>query len=414
ILRYFLNELDGIDTTSDLQCIATISSGLDSLNLGSITFAPTSTGIDFFPVTIDSAQNQSFIASLIPDGNNNIVRLSVTGFCGNFSKTITVDFNEVPNIVISTPEVFSVFDYGVATRGSLQMSGQSEVADVNLAVSYNVYIDGGLSGDSFSITNQASVAGNVYIADPYATVSVGSKAVIAGDTGDAALDHIIIDAPQVQFPVPNPSFFESYATGPVLTSQEQVNIYSLSNPLSNAIIAANTNPTFASDIAVNGILFIEQPNIVTFSGQATVTGIIVGDGFVGPSTEDNKLVFSGQVQCFDVSQLTGAEFDDIKQQTGTFILAPGFSTSFSGQTQVSNGVIAASGIQFTGQAGGTVNGTIINYSSTQSVELSGQSSLFFNHTSEQVIPAGFLPPIEEPEALRLVYMPYTYSEPTVQ
>lgn len=400
IMRYFLDEMDGIDTTSDSQCIATISSGLDNLNLGSIDFTPTGTVINFNTVTIDSAQNQSFTASLaIPDSNSGTVRLSVTGSCGNFTKTITVDFNEVPTTIGG-----SVFKHGVATRGPLYMSGQSEMADVNLAVSYSVYIDGGLSGDSFSITNQASVAGNVYISDPYATVSIGGSAVIGGDSGEAAYDHVITDAPTIPFPIPNTSSFEAYATGPLITSET---VISSDANLNNAKIAADTNPTFSGDVAINGILFIEQPNVVTFSGKATVTGIIVGDGVVGPSTADNRLVFAGQVQCSDVSELTGAEFDDIKQQTGTFILAPGFGVSFSGQTQVDNGVIAASGISFTGQAGGVVNGTIINYSSTQPVDLGGQSSLLFNHTEEQVVPAGFS------LTKKLDYLPVSYSEPTI-
>jgi Tfp pilus assembly protein PilE len=399
IMRYFLDEMYGINTTSDSQCIASITSELGDLDLGSIEFTPTGTVINFNTVTIDSAQNQSFTASLIPDSNSGTVRLSVTGFCGNFSKTITVDFNEVPTTIGG-----SVFAHGVATRGPLYMSGQAEMADVNLAVSYSVYIDGGLSGDSFSITNQASVAGNVYISDPYATYSIGDKAVIGGDTGSDAEEHIITDAPTIPFPIPNTSLFEEYATGPLITSETVISSDAI---LNNAKIAANTNPTFSGDVAINGILFIEQPNVVTFSGKATVTGIIVGDGVVGPSTADNRLVFAGQVQCSDVSELTGAEFDDIKLQTGTFILAPGFGVSFSGQTQVDNGVIAASGISFTGQAGGVVNGTIINYSSTQPVDLGGQSSLLFNHTEEQVVPAGFS------LTKKLDYMPVSYSEPVI-
>jgi Tfp pilus assembly protein PilX len=395
VMKYFLN---GTNASTGSQCLGSIATELNSRfaadSISSINFTSTGTEIDFAQVPIDSTQNQSFTASL-SQLDDDTVRLSVTGFCGSFSKTITTDLN-----VVSRGN--SVFNYGVASKGALQMSGQAEITGVDLAVASSVYIDGGLSGDSFSITNQASVAGNVYIANPYATVSIGSMAVVGGESGAAAYNHVILDTAPAQFPTPNPSFFESYATGPVITSQEQVNGYAV---LNNAKIAPNTNPTFASDITINGVLFIEQPNIVTFSGQATVRGIIVGDGVVGPSTSDNKLLFSGQVECFDVSGLSGAEFDDIKQQTGTFIIAPGFSAEFSGQTDVSNGVIAASGIKFTGQAGGTINGSMINYSS-QPVILSGQSNLFFNRSGTEINPAGFSP------VKQLDYLPDTYTEPT--
>ena len=396
VMKYFLN---GINASTGSQCLNSIATELNirfatyAPPITSINFTSTGTEINFAQVSIDSAQNQSFTASL-SQLDSDTVKLSVTGFSGSFSKTITADLN-----VVSRGS--SVFNYGVASKGPLQMSGQAEITGVDLAVASSVYIDGGLSGDSFSITNQASVAGNVYIANPYATVSIGSRAVVGGESGAAAYNHVILDTPAAQFPTPNPSFFESYATGPVITSQTQISSYTV---LNNAKIAPNTNPTFASNIAINGVLFIEQPNVVTFSGQATVRGIIVGDGVVGPSTSANKLHFSGQVHCFDVSTLQGAEFDAIKQQTGTFIIAPGFSAEFSGQTNVSNGAIAASGIKFTGQAGGTINGSMINYSS-QPVVLSGQSSLFFNRSGTEINPAGFSP------VKQLDYLPGTYAEP---
>ncbi len=397
ILRHFLN---GINAEPGSGCIDSI---IDELNIqltpaefDNIHPQLISGQINFGPVTIDSAQNQSFIARLSPVvGSSNTVRLSVAGVCGNINKMTTADFNVIPGGGIA-------FDYGIASRGALQMSGQAEV---NIAIDSSVYIAGQLPGNSFSITNQASVAGNVYIAYPYASYSIGSQAKVGGESMPAAEDHVIVgyDEP-VQFPTPNPSFFEPFATGQVITPGTTI---TSSAVLNNAKIEPNTNPTFAGHVTINGVLYIEQPNVVTFSGQATVRGIIVGDGVVGPSTPQNKLVFSGQVHCYDVNGLTGAEFDDIKEQTGTFILAPGFSAEFSGQTDIDNGAIAASGIRFTGQAGGTINGSIINYSDTQPVILSGQSSLFFNKSGIATNPAGFSP------TTRLNYLPQTYAEPAI-
>ena len=62
------------------------------------------------------------------------------------------------------------------------------------------------------------------------------------------------------------------------------------------------------------------------------------------------------MQCLDVGDLEGAEFAAISEETGTFLIAPGFSSDFSGQSNIINGVIAVAGVRFTGQAGGTING----------------------------------------------------------
>lgn len=392
ILRHFL---DGINAATDSQCIPSIVSELNNRfaaeAISNISF--TSTGTQLTPLVLDSAQNQSFIATLSrPDSNT--VTLSVTGSCGNFSKTADVNFN-----LASRGD--SVFNYGVATKGPLLMSGQAELSGVDLAIDSDVYINGQSFGDSFSITNKASVAGNVYISAPYASDPIiGSQAKVGGESMPDACDHIFLGIESVEFPTPNPSFFKDFATGTIDNNDNAV--------LNNVTIKANTNPTFAGLVTINGVLFIEQPNIVTFAGQATVTGIIVGDGEVGESEPNNKLIFSGQVKCYDVNGLTGAEFDGIKEQTGTFIIAPGFSAQFSGQTNIDNGVIAASGITFTGQAGGTINGSIINYSPTQPVDLSGQSSLSFHRSGTETNPAGFSPVKE------LDYLPQSYAEPVIQ
>jgi len=78
----------------------------------------------------------------------------------------------------------------------------------------------------------------------------------------------------------------------------------------------------------------------------------------------------------------------LRDETGTFIIAPGFSLSFGGAFATINGAIAANGIQFYGNAGGTIDGPVLNYSDTP-MELSGNSDLFVNRSNTAQIPAGF-------------------------
>jgi len=84
-------------------------------------------------------------------------------------------------------------------------------------------------------------------------------------------------------------------------------------------------------------------------------------------------------------------------------MAPGFSASFGGSFDTLNGAIAANGITFFGNAGGTIGGSVLNYSDTP-MTLSGNSDLYFNRSDITEVPAGF-----EPEIV-LHYDSSSYSE----
>ncbi len=380
VLRYWLDDM-GV-SAKDLTAVKdALTLNLTNAAVTNITVAaddPTDpTTLTIAAVALDSQLSQTFSA-VISQIDTDTLRVDVTGTSGQFSRTIRTNFN-------FALRGSGVFDYGIVSNGPLLMTGQSEIAGVNPAVESDVYINAGIVGDSFEISNQASVAGNVYIVDPYATVNIGPHSTVGGESGEAALDHVILGADAVTFPTPDTSYFAQFATGDVINSESSLSSYDV---LNNVTIAANTNPTFSGNKTINGVLFIEQPNKVHFSGQVTIRGIIVGNSAVGDDSADNNLKFTGQVQCLDMSELTGAEFDAIKNETGTFIIAPGFSADFSGQANVVNGVIAVAGARFTGQAGGTINGSIINYS-TDPVRLQGQGTLSFNQSGTTHNPTGF-------------------------
>ncbi|GAI47739.1 unnamed protein product, partial [marine sediment metagenome] len=98
-------------------------------------------------------------------------------------------------------------------------------------------------------------------------------------------------------------------------------------------------------------VYILPPNVVRFTGNTEITGIIVADGNLDSPSEQNRIEFLGTVNSNDISELPDNEsFNDLKQESGTFMLAPGFSTYFGGNFDTLNGVIAASGISFHGNA----------------------------------------------------------------
>jgi len=341
-------------------------------------------------VTLDSASGQSFSAKITQITQPYPgVQVTVTGMCGSAKKEIRAAYRYENG-------AHSAFDYGVATKGPLSMTGNVGIEGANMAVESNVYIESAESLLALSMIGNSKIAGDVFIVNPLADVTLqGGKVEVGGETGQNALNHIFKDVPATDFPIPDPGHFWQYVT----------NVINLENTtFENVVVPANTNPTFTGNVTIKGVFYIETPNVVTFGGNATVTGIIVGDGDYTDNSETNQLKFNGNVFSYDVNTLPNEpQFNLLRNETGTFAMAPGFSMSFGGNFHTLNGVIAGNGIDFYGNAGGTVNGSVINYS-TNEMTVTGNSDLLFNRSGITKVPAGFVP------ELRIKYDPSSYSE----
>jgi hypothetical protein len=142
-------------------------------------------------------------------------------------------------------------------------------------------------------------------------------------------------------------------------------------------------------VTFRGVVFIQTPNVVTFAGNTDITGIIVGNGDLNDNSGTNQIIFLGTVTSYPVTDLPlEPQFGQLRDETGTFLMAPGFAASFGGNFNTLNGAIVANGINFFGDAGGTIDGSVINYSDTP-MELSGNNDLFFNRSGTVEVPAGF-------------------------
>jgi len=206
--------------------------------------------------------------------------------------------------------------------------------------------------------------------------------------------------PPTEFPEPDPAYFESFVTGVVDSNTDT----SATATFENVRILAETNPTFSGHVTLKGVVFIETPNIVMFTGTTDIIGIVVGDGDWTDNSGANQISFIGNVVSLPVTELPDEEqFADIRDETGTFVMAPGFQLSFGGNFDTLSGAIAGNGIEFFGNAGGIVNGSIINYSN-EAMTITGNSDLYFNRTGVDEVPAGFVPEIV------LEYDPGSYCE----
>jgi len=372
-----------------------VQTDLASNSISNISTTYDSSVLSIANVDLDGSGDNYFSAT-IQSIDPNRMRMQITGSSGTITRTITVDYRYDRRDT-------SAFDYGIATKGPLYLKGKVDLDlnGPNVAITSGVHIE---SDDDtvLTIIGNSQIADNVNVTNSDGEVILqGNNASIGGETGQDAIDnHVTLGADATDFPYPDTSYFEQYVQNVIDSGTDT----STDITFENVRIAAGTNPTFSGDVTLEGIVFIETPNVVTFTGNASVVGIIVGDGDVNDDSETNQIEFTGNVTSLPVSALPDeAQFSGIKNETGTFIMAPGFSVSMGGNFTTTNGGIAANGISFSGNAGGTISGSIINYSDNI-MSITGSTDLTFERSSETEIPAGFIP------ELILHYDSASYSE----
>jgi hypothetical protein len=396
VLRCWLKEVWLPGTTQPSQILNQIRT---SLNQGIANVYVTCNGstLTIPSVTLDSATGRSFHATItkLPVTDSNTYQVDVTGIYGSTQKTIRANY-------VLDVQGNTVFDFGVATKGPLSLSGNIELEGINVSVEASVYIESENSTLALSIVGNSQIAGDVSIVNSNAMVNLqGGQAGIGGETGQAAInDHVDFGVPTSDFPVPVPGEFTKYINSVIDANTNT----SAKATYQNVRIVANTNPKFTKQINLKGVIFIEAPNVVEFAGGADITGIIVGNGNLEDNSGTNQLKFTGSVTSHPITDLPDdAQFGAVRKETGTFVMAPGFNVSFGGNFNTLNGAIAGNGIEFYGNAGGIINGSVINYSEDE-MTLSGNSDLYFNRSGITEAPAGFVP------EFILDYNPTSYTE----
>jgi Tfp pilus assembly protein PilX len=386
IIRYWMSKVSISGTTAPSQRFARLASVLqDTLEEeGATNLSPSYDGstLSISNVSLDTATGQTF-SVILTKIDNDTLQLDVTGSYGQMHRTIR------SNYTFGT-RAHTVFDFGVASKGPVALSGNIDLDGASIDVESNAYIQSDNSLLALSIIGNSHVAGHVKIANPLAySYLQGAKAGIGDATGEDATHppYTEVGVPPTEFPEMDPNVFRMYATNTIDANTDT----SADATFENIRIPAGLNPTFSGHTVLKGIVFVETPNTVVFTGTTDVTGIIVGDGDPTDDSGTNQITFQGNVNSWPVSELPDEpQFADLHDQAGTFLIAPGFRASFGGSFSTLSGAIAANGIDFSGNAGGTIRGSIINYGDSE-MTLSGNSDLCFNRSGLTDVPAGFAP-----------------------
>jgi hypothetical protein len=342
--------------------------------------------------------------------NDRTVLLRVTGASGDVSRSVGLQFG-----LLAGGAGASAFDYGIASKGPIRMEGFAKVQGATSAEEGDCLSAIYGEPEAFHITGHPDIQGDVYASDPDTHVRLcgnnvriggegpsGTKTLPDPDDDDPICAHVHVGVGPVDFPKIDPSQFERFATIPV-----DAHTVMPDNTFTNIRILANSDKTFAGNVKLNGVIFIEVPNRIHFSGNVEITGVIVTQDAGDDAYDTNTIKFSGNVVSKGVEELDDTdEFHELREMPGSFLLAPGFGVEFVGNFSTISGYMAADKFKWTGNAGGTVKGGIIAYSNAE-FKLAGNSCITIDREGTPGAPPGFSGPGSQ---LMLVLIPTTYVE----
>jgi hypothetical protein len=381
IMRYWLSRIRVPSSTPPTGYFSEVIAGVRSdLAAQGVTNFAVNTDGSIPTVPLDIVSPRSFRGQWSADPlDPSILRVVATGLSGAASRTITVQF-------CIAPYHFPIFNYGIATKGALRFPGNPTMTGATQNWEADMYVESANDLLAVQVLGNANFDGNIDIGNSLASTDFQGSVQIAGDAGQTAIDqHVTVGADPVEFPVPKVFPFQQYATGPVLDSTFNFNTSGIT--LTNATIRAGTNPTFTGNgaVTIQGILYVEAPNIVTFAKNVVLQGLIVAAGDAeNPGT--NAIKFQNNFASSGYP--AGSQFDAIRQEQGSSILAPGFAVSFTGNFSSVNGVLAANDLYFSGNASAVVKGTMISYSQNPTI-VEGNIAMTFDRAAMVEIPAGF-------------------------
>jgi Tfp pilus assembly protein PilX len=259
-------------------------------------------------IIVDPSDNSGFSVTIsnVGGGASDVI-CKVVGQTGNgtymSSKGVQLDFTRQQNNS-------DLFDSAVAAKGRLVMQkgtlgGVSGISPDTIASIMSA------KGTSPAVTmTGGTIGGTLGVLDPsYAALSGGTiHGVSAGDLADLISNNYLQTVSAPDWPTFDTSVFQQYAS----------NTYTGGNTLSNVTIPPNTNPKFTGNATINGIVYVQSPNTLTFKGNTTLNGIIVFEN--AGTTSSNSILMSGN---FKVGSLPAdPAYDAIRAIKGIAIMAP--------------------------------------------------------------------------------------------
>jgi hypothetical protein len=321
-------------------------------------------------IKLDSTGRTNFNATITDWPEQGKVVVCVTGRSGAISRAIQMDFTRVP-------KKSSVFDFAVVSKGQIVLS-KGSVSTVDPAQSKTATAMSAMASGNSVVVSGGTLGGDITVMDT-AGVSFSKGSVGGSSIGSTVLkDHVTKVTDPPEFPTIDTDIYRQYA----------VNAFKSGNKTQQNIrIPANTNPSFNGGDTVQGIMFIESPNTVTFRGNFNLQGILVFDNSSAGQNSTDNLDFRG-----NVSQLplpSGTAFDALRAASGIAILAPNAGLTMSGSTDsLLRGNVISNTFNFAGSADIVIDhGTLMTLKDASSSTVFAGKTVKFTGTGASNLPS---------------------------
>ena len=390
--RYLLGNVDiPPNTPADqiwTQFCTQVKQQLDGTsNIGGATLAmPAGETMTIPAIAVDSS-GASFSMTLIHSGAQVLVKVSGTGPDPLVGRSVQIAYARAQR-------ASAIFDYGVASKSPISMAGNAKITGTAGALSRGSVLSTTPATHPLTMTGGPSISGDFSYTNSSGTNTYGTGTIAGYRATDSAFtDHVHSGVAAPEFPSVDTSIFAPYV--PAATAPPGAQVIAVDPPSSrksftNIRIKANANPHFAANSVFQGVVYIETPNKVTFSGGATIQGVIVVQNSPTGNPTTNILTFNGNVTHQGVETLpNAAPFAGLPKLTGSFLLAPTFDVIMKGNNNQIGGTILSSKLDISGSAGATVNGTVINLDDT-GVSLTGTADIIISSTGTTNYPAGVI------------------------
>lgn len=239
-----------------------------------------------------------------------------------------------------------VLNYGVASKGRVQIKA-SAATKVLGTPDEAASVLSAHTGTPSIVTGNGPIEGSLAVVVAKSQVQLGGGRVGQSTVASTIMADYVEVVPTPEFPTVDTTAFKPLA----------VNVYTSGRSYyKNIRVPPNTNPRFNGGDVIDGILYIESPNNVTFRGHATVNGVIVFENKGDPSV--NRMDFRGNVSPEAIPDT--AEFDAVREAAqGLAIAAP------------------TAWVVMSGSVDGLLKGSVIAYQ----VTLSGSADLVLQRGS---------------------------------
>jgi len=359
--------LDAVAVQLGLQMNGTANmNGHMVQNTGGTIYIPAQNGW----ISLDPSTGSQFRIIITQSGTSLVINATGSGSSITLKKAIQLQYQPAER-------AGALFDYGIASKSPISMNGNVRVQGASNPAMGSVLV-ATASGSGLTLSGSPAISGDYSYVNPSLTNSFGGGTIAGYAPGSPNFSqHVHAGVAMPLFPWIDTSVYAQYATNPYVPG---------STTLANVTLPPGTYSF--GNVTIQGVLYVQSPCNLTINGQSKVQGVIVTDNNSTLGTlSTNVINFAGKLQATGIDTLPTTFPAAERALTGAFVIAPYYTLNMSGNFGSIDGSILASQISMSGNAAGTIQGSLINLADT-SMSFAGNGSVTIAGTGTSNVPAG--------------------------